>query len=97
MSSHRPIIPIANAGPISDVASQKLSKGSEVKSIAANVTIETPRIIATPPRYGTGLECDLCVDVGRSMISFETAILPISGVNAPTRKKVEKNKRKFCH
>ena len=54
-SSHKPIKPIASAGPNTEVASKKLLTVKLEKARAKYETSVTPINIATPPRYGTAL------------------------------------------
>jgi hypothetical protein len=59
MSSHNPTMPIAIAGPRTEVANQKLLKVEFEKNKAEYDTVTTPISIAKPPRYGIALVCDL--------------------------------------
>ena len=52
-------MPRTRAGPMTDVANQKLLQVKLEKLNAKYETIITPIIIATPPKYGTGFICDL--------------------------------------
>ena len=55
----------------------------------------TPKIIATPPKYGTGSLWVLCAELGASNIFLFIAILLITGVRKPTSAKVDANSRKY--
>ena len=85
-SSHKPISPSIKAGARTEVASQNVDEVKLDTNEAEYETVTTPMIIATPPRYGTGILWDLWFELGRSTTSVAIATFLIKGVSNPTSK-----------
>jgi hypothetical protein len=68
---------------------------SERKS-AANVTIEIPRAIATPPKYGIGSVCDLRARLGVSIAPSRIAMERTGQVSKPVNEKAANPKIPYC-